>query len=122
MEKQSSTLPTFAEIAQARIEEATTRDKTIVMKVAINTARMMVENETKAAPLWAFAEWMRVCAQRDEMEQALRRLVMACEEAHWPVVADHMAPLTSARAILAKIEARELATSQPQAAKLKGES
>jgi hypothetical protein len=41
-------LPTFAEIAHQRIADAGPRDKTISIKVAINTARMMVERETAA--------------------------------------------------------------------------
>lgn len=39
----AATLPTFAEIAAQRIADAGPRDKTINIKVAINTARMMVE-------------------------------------------------------------------------------
>jgi hypothetical protein len=38
-------LPTFREIAQHRISDAGPRDKTINIKVAIGTARMMVESE-----------------------------------------------------------------------------
>lgn len=38
-------LPTFRELAALRIAEAGPRDKTINIKVAINTARMMVESE-----------------------------------------------------------------------------
>jgi len=38
-------LPTFAEIAAQRLADAGPRDKTITIKVAINTARMMVEAE-----------------------------------------------------------------------------
>jgi hypothetical protein len=38
-------LPTFRELAENKIALAGPRDKTINIKVAINTARMMVEAE-----------------------------------------------------------------------------
>lgn len=41
-------LPTFREIAQQRIDDAGPRDKTINIKVAIGTARMMVAAEDAA--------------------------------------------------------------------------
>lgn len=44
MEK-TTQLPTFAEIADMRCQEAPNGTKTINVKVAINTARMMVEAE-----------------------------------------------------------------------------
>ena len=39
-------LPTFREIAARRIADALPRHRTINVKVAINTARMMVDHET----------------------------------------------------------------------------
>lgn len=38
-------LPTFAEIADMRCQEASNGTKTVNIKIAINTARMMVEAE-----------------------------------------------------------------------------
>lgn len=38
-------LPTFIELAENKLKHAGKRDKTINIKVAINTARMMVEAE-----------------------------------------------------------------------------
>ena len=39
-------IPTFLELAKTKLAYAGPRDKTIVIKVAISTARMMVESET----------------------------------------------------------------------------
>jgi hypothetical protein len=41
----SEKLPTFLELAENKIALAQPRDKIITIKVAINTARMMVEAE-----------------------------------------------------------------------------
>ena len=40
-------LPTFVELAQAQLRYAVPAEKTINIKVAINTARMMVESEQR---------------------------------------------------------------------------
>lgn len=45
--KPATALPTFAEIAAQRLQEAGSRDRTISVKVAINTAHMMVAQEIK---------------------------------------------------------------------------
>ena len=42
-------LPKFAELAAIKISHAGPRDKTINIKVAINTARMMVVAETRSS-------------------------------------------------------------------------
>lgn len=41
----SDSLPTFLELAETKLQYAGPRDKTICIKVTINTARMMVERE-----------------------------------------------------------------------------
>ena len=41
-------LPTFLELAKHKIKLAGRKDKVITIKVAINTARMMVEREEKS--------------------------------------------------------------------------
>jgi two-component sensor histidine kinase len=40
-------LPKFWELAENQLKYAGTRDKTINIKISINTARMMVEAESK---------------------------------------------------------------------------
>lgn len=45
-------LPKFWELAEARLESAGTRDKTINIKISINTARMMVGAEKKTFKAW----------------------------------------------------------------------
>jgi hypothetical protein len=45
----SERLPTFLELAETKLKYAGPRDKTIVIKVTINTARMMVESERMSA-------------------------------------------------------------------------
>ena len=56
-------LPSFEELAENQLKYAGPRDKTINMKIAINTARMMVnqEKETRAEAekLRVVIKWLR---------------------------------------------------------------
>ena len=56
-------LPTFREIAEQRLADAASRDKTINLKISIPTARMMVERENTEAEMlsWIFSH----CELRD---------------------------------------------------------
>lgn len=47
-------LPTFAALADMRCQEASLGTKTINVKVAINTARMMVEAEDRRAKAYKY--------------------------------------------------------------------
>jgi hypothetical protein len=68
------TLPMFYEIAETRVAEAGPRDKNINVKVAINTARMMVEAEKNLVALKS--ELVELCFKSDT---ALRYLGHAAD-------------------------------------------
>lgn len=58
-------LPTFREIAEQRIADSGPRDKTINIKVAINTARMMVKAENLSRDdLLGSLEWIATRLER----------------------------------------------------------
>jgi hypothetical protein len=74
-------LPTFREIAAQRLADAGPRDKTIDIKVAIRTARAMVEAENReaAALAWVFGhcelrDGDGFSVNRDDVYAAVRRL------------------------------------------------
>lgn len=77
--KPATALPTFSEIAKLRISEAGPRDKTITIKIAINTARMMVEQENRRANAYpelvaALREVVAVERGWESIEALLRKL------------------------------------------------
>lgn len=62
-----SPLPTFREIADMRVQEARFGTRTINLKVAINTARMMVEAEDKRERHFrSLLELAKMWAARDD--------------------------------------------------------
>lgn len=72
----SDELPTFAELALAKLEASGRRDKVIEVKVSIPTARMMVEAETAER-----ASAATLSARVDELEEALRPFALDVPEA-----------------------------------------
>jgi len=58
----AETLPTFLELAENKLAWAHKRDKTINIKIAINTARMMVKESQDTA------------AERDRLRKALKAI------------------------------------------------
>lgn len=59
----------------------------------------------------------RLRALNAELVAALAALITACEEEHWPVIADHMTPLAQARAALATLKISSRASERERHAK-----
>ena len=92
----SSQLPTFAELAQAKLDVGGARDKVINVKIAIPTARMMVDSENAERAFMALlraqhenlTEGVADCEKRTatlqarviELEEALRPFALDVPE------------------------------------------
>ena len=95
-------LPTFIELAEQRIADASPRDKTISIKISINTARMMIESESA---------YPRLLHEREQLVAALRKCVAASDQfvrdtglRHGDLITD---ATDDARALLRQIEGAE---------------
>lgn len=66
-------LPTFAELAQAKLDIARPREKIITIKIAINTARMMVAAESHKATDAAFRGMLQESQEEPTVRQTACR-------------------------------------------------